>query len=279
MLTTLLSPSSGEAVIGGHDLRRDPINVRRQIGYVPQNGSSWAESKVAEEIVFQGRIHGLSAADARAHGALLATRFELNDLDERQIKTLSGGQRRRLDIVLGLIHSPGLVFLDEPTSGLDPQSRANLWEHIRKLRTDHGVTVFLTTHYLDEADGLADRVLVIDNGVIVSAGTPRELKANISSDLITAAVPAKFLTDAAEIAKCVAGALEVSLRNETVHLRAAYGEAATPELLRALDARGIPVHSIELHRPTLDDVFLRITGRSLRDRPVDTSIQEATRAP
>jgi ABC-2 type transport system ATP-binding protein len=164
-----------------------------------------------------------------------------------------------------LIHSPGLVFLDEPTTGLDPQSRANLWEHIRSLRDEHNVTVFLTTHYLEEADSLCDRILVIDHGKIVAEGTPDELKARVSGDGITVEVLAESVADAAEVAGQLPGASEVTTAENTVRFRVPRGDTALPELLRAFDAKGIPMTSIQVQRPSLDDVFLTMTGRTLRD--------------
>ncbi|MFJ7212247.1 ATP-binding cassette domain-containing protein [Amycolatopsis sp. NPDC098790] len=265
MLTTLLKPSAGTATVGGRDLLADPLGVRKRIGYVAQGGSSSPETKVADELELQGRLYRMSKADAVARGAELADQFDLTGLDQRLTKTLSGGQRRRLDIALGLIHSPGLVFLDEPSTGLDPQSRANLWDHIRRLRAEQGVTVFLTTHYLDEADALSDRLIVIDDGRIVAEGTPDALKARVNGDRVEVGVDPEQRADAAEIAGRLAGAHELSADGGVVRFRVPRGDVALPELLRALDAKSIPMLSVQVHRPTLDDVFLTLTGRSLRE--------------
>jgi ABC-2 type transport system ATP-binding protein len=265
MLTTLLRPTVGEATVGGCDLLKDPLGVRRRIGYVAQGGGTAPECKVIEEIELQGRLYGLSKADAHNRGAELTEQLDLAGLGERLTKTLSGGQRRRLDVALGLIHDPKLIFLDEPSTGLDPQSRANLWEHIRRLHAEHGVTVFLTTHYLDEADALCDRILVIDNGEIVAEGSPDSLKARVSGDGVTIGVGAGDAAAAAEIAGKLAGAHEVVCLDDTVRFRVPQGDIAMPELLRALDSEGITMTSMQVHRPTLDDVFLTMTGRSLRD--------------
>jgi ABC-2 type transport system ATP-binding protein len=265
MLTTLLKPTAGTATIGGCDLLTDSLGVRRKIGYVAQGGGTAPECRVIEEIEIQGRFYGLSKADARRRGAELSEQLDIAGLEQRLVSTLSGGQKRRLDIALGLIHSPGLVFLDEPTTGLDPQSRANLWEHIRALRADHGVTVFLTTHYLEEADSLCDRILVIDNGRIVAEGTPDDLKAGVSGDGVSVEVAAESVTDAAEIAGRLAGAHDVTTAENTVRFRVPRGDTALPELLRALDAKNIPMTSMQVQRPSLDDVFLTLTGRTLRD--------------
>src|SRR5215472_3502850 len=193
MLTTLLRPTAGTATVAGADLLADPVGVRRRIGYVPQAigvtaGGTDPNCLVGEELAIQGRLYRLPAGQAAERAGLLTEQLELAGLERRLCKTLSGGQRRRLDIALGLIHSPAVIFLDEPTTGLDPQSRSNLWEHIRDLRERLGSTVFLTTHYLDEADALCDRVLVIDHGTIIAEGTPEELKRRISGDVVTLTV-------------------------------------------------------------------------------------------
>ncbi|OSC74569.1 ATP-binding cassette domain-containing protein [Streptomyces sp. WA6-1-16] len=277
MLTTLLRPTGGTATVGGCDLLTDPQGVRRRIGYVAQGGSTWPESRVAEEIELQARLYGLSRADARRRGTLLAEQLDLAGLDQRPAKTLSGGQRRRLDIALGLVHDPALVFLDEPTSGLDPQSRANLWEHVRRMRAEQGMTVFLTTHYLDEADSLCDRILVTDHGTIVAEGTPDELKARVTGDAVAVDV-ADRAAEAAELAEQLPGAEEVTVAQDTVRFRVPRGDSALPELLRALDGRGILMTSVQINRPTLDDVFLSLTGRSLRDSEAAPPAMEATHA-
>ncbi|HVW39882.1 MAG TPA: ATP-binding cassette domain-containing protein [Amycolatopsis sp.] len=274
MLTTLLKPTAGEATVGGCDLRRDPLGVRKRIGYVAQGGGVAPDCRVIEEIELQGRLYGLSKAAAHARGAVLTGQLDLAGLDHRLTKTLSGGQRRRLDIALSLIHDPKLLFFDEPTTGLDPQSRANLWDHIRRLRSEHGVTLFLTTHYLDEADSLCDRILVIDNGEIVAEGTPDSLKARVSGDGVTIGVAEEFVPVAAEIAGRLDGAHEVTTVDSTVTFRVPRGDTAMPELLRALDAGGIAMTSMQVRRPTLDDVFLTLTGRSLRDAEQGAPVEQ-----
>jgi ABC-2 type transport system ATP-binding protein len=265
MLTTLLAPTAGEALVGGCDLRKDPVGVRKRIGYVAQGGGSAPEAKVIEEMEIQGRFYGLSKQRARQRGALLAEQLDIAGMEQRVVRTLSGGQKRRLDIALGLIHEPGLVFLDEPTTGLDPQSRANLWDHIRRLRADAGVTLFLTTHYLEEADALCDRILVIDDGQLVAQGTPAELKARVSGDGVAIEVPAESTAAAAETAAGLAGAHDVTTAGTQIRFRVPRGDTAMPELLRALDAQGIAMTAMQVNRPTLDDVFLTLTGRTLRD--------------
>lgn len=176
MLTTLLAPTGGAATVAGCDLARDPAAVRRKIGYVAQSGGVDLNISVREELVTQGRLYRLTKPQAAARAQELAADLDLTELLDRKCATLSGGQRRRLDIAMGLMHRPEVLFLDEPTTGLDPGSRADLWALVRRLRDDHGTTVVLTTHYLDEADALCDRLVVIDKGVVVAEGTPSALK-------------------------------------------------------------------------------------------------------
>ena len=269
MLTTLLNPTAGTATVAGADLLRDPVGVRRKIGYVPQAigqtmGGTDPNCLVIEELMDQTALYHLPRDLAAQRAAALIAQLELSGLERRLVKTLSGGQRRRLEIALGLVHSPPLVFLDEPTTGLDPQSRSNLWEHIGRLRSELGSTVFLTTHYLEEADVLCDRVFVIDHGVIAAEGTPDELKRRISGDVVTLRV-----TDRDGAARKLLGdqpiVREITAADGTLRLTVEQGEQALPVLLRALDAAGITLNSVNLSRPTLDDVFLTLTGRSLRD--------------
>lgn len=267
MLTTLLMPSAGTAVVAGHDLIRQPREVRRRIGYVAQVGAApSAGTIVGEELVTQARLQGLSKSDAIAALGRVAPRLDLGGLEKRALLELSGGQRRRFDVALGLMHSPQLVFLDEPTTGLDPQSRANLWNHIRSLRDDTGVTIVLTTHYLDEADALAERILVMDGGTIVANDTPDALKARVAGDAITIDLADPDARDKAEVAAREAVSVrEVVGTPSGLHVTVDEGATAVAPLLRALDAAGLVTTSISVNRPTLDDVFLTLTGRSLRE--------------
>src|SRR6185436_11789854 len=239
MLATLIRPDGGSALIAGVDLMHRPAEVRRRIGYVAQGGGTWEEVSAREELVYQGRLHRLSTAESRRRADAAIEAFQLGEFADRPCKTYSGGQRRRLDVALGVIHRPAVVFLDEPTTGLDPQSRAHMWTEVRRLR-EEGMTVFLTTHYLEEADALCDRVAIIDHGAIVALDTPAELKRQ------------PYLR---ELERTAAG----------LRLVVEDGAVAIPQILRSVDAAAVPLTSIELHRPSLDDVFLARTGRSLRD--------------
>jgi ABC-2 type transport system ATP-binding protein len=268
MLCTLLEPTAGTATVAGHDLRADPVGVRRNIGYVAQGGSTEAQAWAGEEVVHQALLYRMDKADAQRRGEELFELLDLEGMWRRRCDSLSGGQRRRLDIAMGLVHSPQLVFLDEPTTGLDPQSRANLWDHVRSLRDDAGATIFLTTHYLEEADALCDRILVIDHGQIVAGGTPEELKRAVSGDAIELTLVDR--DRAAEVTGVLAGldgADEPTVEGPLVRVHVPAGATVLAALLRELDAIGVALASVEVHRPTLDDVFLTLTGRSLRDEP------------
>ena len=265
MLATLLVPTAGEATVAGCDLRRDPVGVRRQLGYVSQSGGTNPAAKVDEELVTQAQLYGMSRTAAHTRARELRETLDLADLGDRVIKTLSGGQRRRLDIALGLMHDPRLVFLDEPSTGLDPQTRANLWSHIRALRDRREGTILLTTHYLEEADALCDRILIIDAGKIVATGTPAELKRRISGDLVTFEVD--DVARAAELLRGCGDARDVTTSERGLRITVDRGETQALPLMRMLDDAGLKIGSMHIAHPSLDDVFLTLTGRSLRDAP------------
>jgi ABC-2 type transport system ATP-binding protein len=264
MLTTLLRPTSGTASVAGYDVVRQSQQVRRSIGYVSQAGGVSSYARAGDEVVDHGMLYGLSQADATKRGQELFEQLDLPGLWTRTPKQMSGGQKRRLDIVMGLVHDPTLIFLDEPTTGLDPQARANLWEHIANLRRQRGATVFLTTHYLDEADALSDRIMIIDQGRIIASDTAENLKAAVSGDLVDLQVAdPRRVSGAATALQAIAESVEVE--GQHVSGRVSRAGQAVPGLLRELDHATIDLASIEVHRPTLDDVFLTLTGRSLRD--------------
>ncbi|WP_435203945.1 ATP-binding cassette domain-containing protein [Micromonospora sp. bgisy143] len=265
MLATLIEPDGGEATIAGADLRKDPAEVRRRIGYVPQGGSTWDESTAREELVLHARMYGIGKADAQQRAVRALEAFQLTEYADRKCKTYSGGQRRRVEIALGIIHEPKIVFLDEPTTGLDPQSRAHMWDEIRRLRSD-GMTVFITTHYLDEADALCDRIAIMDNGEVVAEGTPAELKREISGDVVLVGLDPAAIPQATKALDGEAYVNKLETADEGgLRLYVDEGATAIPQVLRRLDHAGLELRSIELHRPSLDDVFLTKTGRSLRE--------------
>lgn len=262
MLTTLLPATSGEASVAGCDIRRDPAGVRRRIGYVGQGSSGGHTQRVRDELHAQGAFYGLGRRETRARAAELIDSLELGQVANRTVQSLSGGQKRRLDIALGLIHRPEIVFLDEPSTGLDPHSRANLWEHIVELRRSTGTTIFLTTHYLDEADQLAERVMVMDHGRVIADDTAGALKESLAGDRLT------FGFDRASDASAAAARIggEVDPADERILvLTVRDGDRALPRRIRELGDAGLEVVSATHRRPTLDDVFLALTGRSLRE--------------
>ena len=265
MLATLITPTAGDATVAGADLRREPALVRQRIGYVPQGGSTDPAETGRGELVLQGRLYGMNAADAKTRAAEVLDKLDLVSAADRPTGTYSGGMRRRLDVGLGIVHRPQVLFLDEPTTGLDPQARARMWDEIKRLR-EQGTTVFLTTHYLEEADALADRLAIIDHGKIVAEGTSSQLKQKVAGDVVTigvdgAGVNVLTLVEAMPFVREASHDAESGL----IRLYVDRGETAVPHLLRSLDAAGYEPTSISLNKPSLDDVFLRQTGRSLRE--------------
>ena len=258
ILTTLSRPDAGHARVAGHDVLAEPVRVRRAIGVVGQKHGSDPEATGRENLILQGELYGI--ADIKRRAAEMLDRFGLADAADRQVKTYSGGMERRLDIALGLIHSPQVLFLDEPTTGLDPEARAELWAEIERLAREERMTILLTTHYLEEADRLASRLAIVDRGRIVARGTPDELKAELEGD--TVQVELAEPSGAAQEALERLGLSEVLLEGSTLHARAANGAAAIPAVLAALDAHGVRAASVTLARPSLDDVYLRHAGRS-----------------
>ena len=261
ILTTLLPPSSGTATVMGLDVGTDAPAVRRRIGYVAQSGGSDPRMSGRGELVMQGRLFGMPGRDAHRRATELLEALDL--AGDRPVSTYSGGMRRRLDVGIGMVHRPGLLFLDEPTTGLDPQARARMWDEVRRLR-DGGTTVFLTTHYLEEADALCDLLAIIDHGRIVASGTAAELKKAVAGDVVTIGV-----TGSGELVAQLLAAQpfvrEAGFADGVVRCYVDDGESSLPAVLRLLDGQGLAPQSLALHRPSLDDVFLRQTGRSLRD--------------
>ena len=266
MLSTLLQPTSGDAKVVGYDLHSQAGKIREKIGYVSQAGGADAHSSAVENLMLQAQLYGLDKQEAKKRTDELITALQLESFAKRFAKTYSGGQKRRLDLALGMVNKPDLLFLDEPTTGLDPQSRAHLWEEVRKLR-ESGTTVFLTTHYLDEADALADRLAIMDGGTIVAEGTPDTLKQQIAGDVVTLGVVAQNgeKEHAFSVLRGQPYVREIHDGTDAFQLYVERGEETLPAILRLMDGEGLKVSKVSLARPTLDDVFLRQTGRSLRE--------------
>jgi ABC-2 type transport system ATP-binding protein len=280
MLTTLLPPTSGTATVAGADIVTEAAQVRARIGYIGQGNGGGHSFRVLDELHAQGRFYGLTNSDTAARAAELMTSLDLRGLEKRTVGSLSGGQRRRLDVALGLMNSPRLLFLDEPSTGMDPQNRANLWEHIGRLREELDTTIVLTTHYLEEADAQAERVLVIDHGQIIADDSAANLKAELAGDLVTVVVEAALAPRALSVlgergtgveSRPGAEGAEVSARFE-------HGRRALPRLILALEQEGVEVRAADVRIPTLDDVFLSLTGRSLREHDAEPELVDEGRA-
>lgn len=269
MLTTLLKPDAGQATLAGYDLLREPQLIRTRIGYVSQTGGADRDVSAWEDLLLQGRIYGMSRYDAGQRAKALISALDLTAIADRKSQTYSGGQRRRLDIALGMMNTPALLFLDEPTTGLDPQNRERLWDEIKRLR-DAGVTIFLTTHYMDEADVLADRIAIMDEGTIVATDTPRELKKQVAGDVVLLGLQqdGAIKEKALQLLNAQQYVREAACEQEYLRLYVHEGEAVLPDILRLLDAEQIALKTISLSQPTLNDVFLRQTGHSLHEEKI-----------
>jgi len=266
LLATLLPIDAGEAIVAGYDVRTQPGEVRRHVGYVSQLGGADDEATGYQDMILQGRLNGMSRPAAHERASELARVLELTEFAGRKIKTYSGGQKRRLDVACGIMHSPEVLFLDEPATGLDPQNRANMWRQIRRLR-DEGTTVFLTTHYLEEADALSDRVAIMDHGTIVAEGTPRELKTRVAGDSVVIKPHSDGLDPDGLRDRLAAQphVREARREGDGLHLYVDDGPRALPRLMAFLESAHVDVEAVSLSQPSLDDVFLAQTGRSLRD--------------
>jgi ABC-2 type transport system ATP-binding protein len=277
MLTTLIPPTSGSASVAGHDVVTGQRDVRHAIGFVGQGNGAGHRQLGRDELISQGRAHGLSRVEARDRAARLVEDLDLAAVADRKVSSLSGGQRRRLDIAMGLVHLPRVLFLDEPSTGLDPQNRANLQQLIQRLHAESGSTVVLTTHYLEEADALAGRVIVVDHGRVIADDTAARLKSGLG-DLVRLG-----FGSAADAGRAVARVervpdSRVDVDGTTVDLRVKDGSTFVGEVLADLAADGVPPTRVEVARPTLDDVFLDLTGRSLREaQSTESPTDESTR--
>jgi ABC-2 type transport system ATP-binding protein len=262
MLTTLLPPTAGRASVAGFDVATQGADVRRNVGAALQEAALDAFLTGREHMDLQAGLNGLSKADRARRGTALLERVGLTDAADRKVGGYSGGMKRRLDLAMALVHGPSILFLDEPTTGLDPQSRSALWDEVQRLAKDEGVTVFLTTQYLEEADVLADRVGIIDRGHIVAEGTPTDLKRDIGGDTVEAVPADPHDTD--RVAAVLARFGEAAAHSpKGVAVRTRQGAEQLADVVRALDDEGVAVGSLQVHSPSLDDVFLAKTGRSL----------------
>jgi ABC-2 type transport system ATP-binding protein len=266
VLTTLLRKTSGKASVFGHDVAAQPKQVRPLIGVQSQETVVDGDLTGRENMILQGNLHGMRGKGLEARVEELLKLVELTDVADRRAAYYSGGMKKRLDLASSLVHKPKLLFLDEPTTGLDPQSRAGIWAYLRKLNKEEGITIFLTTQYLEEADKLCDRLAIIDNGQIVTSGTPSSLKSEIGADAISLAVEGNGgdAERAHEVLQGVEGIGELVQGDGGITVYAKNASALVPDIVRAFDASGLKLSSISLSRPSLDDVFLKHTGHRIR---------------
>jgi ABC-2 type transport system ATP-binding protein len=263
ILTTLTLPDGGKATVAGIDVLRRPNDVRRAVGVVTQRHGTDPQATGRENLVLSGRIYGMGKRDAQHRATELLDRFSLTEAADRIVRTYSGGMQRKLDVAMGLVHRPQVLFLDEPTTGLDPEARAQMWAEIRWLSRDEGVTILLTTHYLDEADQLAEQLAIVDRGKLVIEGTPEQLKSELRGDAVVAELAPD--TDAEKAQLVVAelpGIRDATVEGRTIRARVNDGAHSVPDVLAALDGVALPVTAITVARPSLDDVYLKHTGRS-----------------
>jgi ABC-2 type transport system ATP-binding protein len=260
-LVTLTTPDSGSASVAGYDVLREQNAVRRVIGYVPQDSGVDELGTGRENLMLQGRVQGMSGKDLRARTETLLELVGISEAADRIVKTYSGGMRRRLDIALGLVHRPRVLFLDEPTTGLDPEARVVMWEEVSRLAQAESLTILLTTHYLEEADQLANRLAIVSQGKVVVEGTPGALKAGLRGDAVHVEVEPAAVAEAQRVLAAVGAAPEQVLDGRTIVSRVENGGRALPGIISALETAGIPVASVSLSRPALDDVYLHFTGR------------------
>jgi ABC-2 type transport system ATP-binding protein len=264
VLTTLAAADGGEATVAGIDVFRRPADVRRAIGVVAQKSGVDQDLTGRENVVLQGHLQGLRGRELRNRADRLLEEFGLTDAARRVARNYSGGMQRRLDIAMGLVHQPKVLFLDEPTTGLDPEVRAQMWTEISRLKQEEGLTILLTTHYLEEADQLASSLAIVDRGRVVAEGAPDELKAGLEGDAVHVELEGGVSANGnvTNALSGVGGLREVAVEGSTLRARADDGARAVPAVLAALDSHGVPVASVTVARPSLDDVYLRFAGRS-----------------
>jgi ABC-2 type transport system ATP-binding protein len=262
ILSTLSRPDSGAAEVAGIDVLADPVAVRRAIGVVGQKHGFDPEATGRENLVLQGEFYGITGRELAGRVDAALAGFGLADAGGRQVKTYSGGMQRRLDVAMGLLHRPSVLFLDEPTTGLDPEARAEMWQEIRRLRDEQRMTIVLTTHYLEEADSLASQVAIVDRGRVVVEGAPEELKSDLGGDTIEVALDAPGAIGAIAALEALPGLESVTGADGTLRARTGDGASAIPSVLNALEAEGLAVRAVTLARPSLDEVYLRHVGRA-----------------
>jgi ABC-2 type transport system ATP-binding protein len=261
VLVTLTHPDSGSASVNGHDVVREPDTVRRSIGYVPQDSGVDQYGTGRENLMLQGRVQDMGGDDLRRRVDELLDLVGIADAADRIVKTYSGGMRRRLDIALGLVHRPRVLFLDEPTTGLDPEARVAMWTEVSRLAKAESLTILLTTHYLEEADQLADRLSIVSQGKVVVEGTPAELKGGLRGDAVHVELENGAVDEAKRVIASVGARPEQVVEGKIIVSRVTNGARELPGILSALESAGISVASASLSRPTLDDVYLHYTGR------------------
>jgi ABC-2 type transport system ATP-binding protein len=265
ILTTLSRPDGGAARVAGHDVLRNPDAVRHSIGVVGQKPGLDPEATGRENLEMQAELYGLRGEARRERVDELLARFGLAEAGGRLAKTYSGGMQRKLDVALGLVHRPKVLFLDEPTTGLDPEARSDLWREIERLTREEEMTILLTTHYLEEADRLASRLAIVDRGRVVAEGTPDQLKSELHGDTVQVELVESSNGDAATAVRTALGLAELAVEGRVVRARVENGAVAIPSLIAALEQSGLEVASATVARPTLDDVYLRYAGRSMHE--------------
>jgi len=264
VLTTLTTPNGGRAEVAGHDVVREADAVRRSIGYVPQSSGIDRDATGRENLTLQGRVQGMSGRRLHERVDRLLELLGIADAADRVVRGYSGGMKRRLDVGLGVVHGPQVLFLDEPTTGLDPEARAAMWEELAVLAREELLTILLTTHYLEEADALTDRLAIVSKGRVVIEGTAEELKGRLEGEAVTVELVDGAVEAAAEVVRSLAEVREVTADGRLLRSRVADGARAVPTILAALDSHGIQVEAVMMHRPSLDDVYLHYTGRDFR---------------
>jgi ABC-2 type transport system ATP-binding protein len=268
MLTTLIKPSSGKAEVCGYDVFKHANEVRRSVGVVPQEYTADEDMTGINNILLCADLYGMPRSDSKIHAEELLELVELQDAAKRKVSTYSGGMRRRLELACGLINYPKLLFLDEPTLGLDVQTRTAVWRYIKTLKEDYHMTLFMTTHYLEEADSVCDRIAIIDHGHIIKTGSPEELKESVGGDVIVVSVKESEPDISSDIAQ-IKLVTSVRKNDSTYRIKAELGEEASPQITDLIRSKGLHVTKVSLTKPTLDEAYLEFTGRSLREEEVD----------